>query len=487
MPRQVVIGFLLGLAACASSVAQPLAPHIIWARTFGGSGFEKATAVTPVSDGGFVLVHMSSSYGAGDLDRYAVRTDSNGIFLWDFTSGGSDWEETWAVWECADGGFILVGTTRSFGYGLTDGYVSKIDASGNELWWHTYGSEAADNFYDGVALPDGGYAFAGLWASYGYGSGDFYLVRTDSSGDTLWTRTYGGEYGERALAMKGTTDGGFILAGYTESGTAGGQDAYVVKTDSAGNAQWTRTVGGGRDDWAWDIACTADGGYVATGFVTSAATYDEDVFLVRFAADGSVLWSRTYGGTGTDCGYSVIQENDGGFLIAGSTESYGAGFSDAWLLKTDNEGHLLWSQTYGGGSSDEFTDIHVYSDGYIVAGATQSWGAGGWDFWLVRLSAEGSWSEPRAPELTVSPRLHPNYPNPFNASTCIGFDLPATSPARVEVVDLMGRTVSVLADGVFSPGSHNLWFDGGHLASGVYLCRLQAGDFAQTRKMMLVK
>ena len=487
MQLRVLLGFSLVLGSCACCLAQTSAPQIVWTRTFGGPGLDRGDAVTPTSDGGFVAVSLSSSFGAGDYDRYVVRTDSNGILLWDSTYGGTDWDETWGVWECADGSFVLIGSTRSFGYGWWDGYVSKIDAAGNELWSRTYGGDGADNLYDVVPTPDNGFAFAGMCGSYGYGSGDFYLVRTDAAGETLWTRTYGGYSGERAYAMEGTADGGFILAGYTESYTAGGQDAYVVKTDSAGNAEWTRTLGGSGDDWAWDIACTADGGYVITGFTISPTTGNEDVLLVRLAADGSVPWSRTYGGSGADCGKCVKEENDGGFLIAGYTDSYGAGFSDGWLLKTDSLGNLLWSQTYGGGASDEFANIIPYSDGYVAVGATQSWGAGGWDMWLVRLSAAGSWSDPRASTLAVSPLLHPNYPNPFNARTCITFDLPATLLARVEVMDVLGRTVAVLADGVLPPGAHTVWFDAGNLSSGLYLCRLQAGAFSQTQKMMLVK
>lgn len=486
MQLRVLLGLLLVLGSCASSVAQPSAPQIVWARTFGGPGLENGDAVTPTSDGGFIVVSLSSSFGAGDYDRYVVRTDSNGILLWDSTYGGADWDETWGAWECADGSFVLVGSTRSFGYGSWDGYVSKIDAAGNELWSRTYGGDGTDNLYDVVPTPDNGFAFVGMCGSSGYGSGDFYLVRTDAAGETLWTRTYGGYSGERAYAMEGTADSGFILAGFTESFTAGGRDAYVVKTDSAGNVDWTRSLGGEGDERARDIACTADGGYVVVGDAISATTGNADALLIRLAADGSALWSRTYGGTGGDWGNCVKEENGGGFLIAGYTDSYGAGFNDGWLLKTDSLGNLLWSQTYGGGGSDVFVDLQLCSSGYIVVGATQSWGAGGGDMWLVRLSAPLR-SDPRAPTLAVSPLLHPNYPNPFNARTCITFDLPATLLARVEVVDILGRTVAVLADGVLPPGAHTVWFDGGNLSSGLYLCRLQAGAFSQTQKMVLVK
>lgn len=482
MPRRILYGLLLVCCAWVSSFAQPVAPEVLWTRTFGGPRFEKANAITPTSDGGFVLVHMSSSYGAGDFDRYVVKTDSNGILLWDSIYGGPDWDETWAVWECADGGFVLVGTTKSFGNGWWDGYVSKIDSVGNELWSRTYGSDGADGFFDGAATPDGGCAFAG-----NYGSGQFYLVRTDAAGDTLWTRTYGGDSGERAWAMESTADGGFILAGYTDSDTTGGKDVYLVKTDSAGNAEWTRTIGGEADDQAWDIAQTADGGYVVTGVSVSAATGDEDVLLTRLDAEGGATWSRIYGGADNDRGYCVSEESDGGFLIAGYTGSYGAGATDGWLLKTDAWGELLWSQPYGGGDSEEFTKIIHYSDGYMAVGSTQSWGSGGWDFWMVRLTAEGSATDYGPPAVAASAVLHPNYPNPFNARTCIAFDLPVTSRSRVEVLDVLGRTVAVLADRVFDSGAHSLWLDASHLSSGVYLCRLQAGAFSQTQKMMLIR
>lgn len=487
MQHRVLLGLLLVCSTCVTTIAQPTAPEMIWNRTFGDFGFEKSNAITPTSDGGFILVHMSSSYGAGDFDRYVVKTDSDGILLWGFTYGGYDWDETWAVWECADAGLVMVGCTQSFGAGGWDGYVSKIDAVGNELWSRTYGSDGGDCFYDGVATADGGCAFAGIYGTYGYGSGDFYLVRADSEGDTLWTRTYGGYSGERAWAMAGTADGGFVLAGYSETYTAGGQDVYVVKTDSAGNAEWTRSVGGSGEEQARDIKQTADGGYIVAGFTVSPINGNKDLLLARLSAAGGVFWSRTYGGAGTDWAYTVIVDNDGGFIAGGTTDSYGAGFYDAWLIKTDSLGNLLWSQTYGGGATDEFSNMISCSDGYVAIGATQSWGAGGWDFWMVRLRNTISPVSPLACGITTEYDLHPNYPNPFNASTRIVFNLAQAGRSRIEVYNALGQTVATPVDAVLPAGSHAVSFDAANLPSGTYFYRLHAGTFTDTRSMILLK
>lgn len=483
--HRAALWFLVIAGVYINAVAQPAAPVQLWDRTYGGPGFEKANAITPTSDGGFVLAHMSSSYGAGDFDRYVVKTDSLGDPFWTTVYGGTEWDETWAVWECANGSLMLVGCSQS-GNGSWDGYVSKIEANGEEEWFRYYGTERADCFFDGMPAPDGGAILAGITYSMGAGSGDFYLVRTNLYGEPIWEQAYGGNLGERAWSMAGTSDGGYVLTGYCDSYTSLGTDVFVVKTDSAGTPQWSRMVIAERDQQARDIAQTADGGYIIAGYADDL-NLNRDLQLVRLAADGNVLWSRVYGGDGMDWAYAVLVDDDGGFIAAGCTERYGENSGDAWLIKTDSLGNLLWSQAYGGDSEEEFSNIIPYSDGFIAIGATKSWGAGDWDFWMVRLRESPSEVEPRIVGIAKTPALMQNFPNPFNAATNIAFMIPRAMPVHIDVADITGKTVASLTDAIYQSGEYVIAFDARHLSSGHYFYRLQTEEFSQTKRMVLVK
>jgi hypothetical protein len=198
-----------------------------------------------------------------------------------------------------------------------------------------------------IQTSDGGYVPVGRTDSFGAGSWDFWLVKTDALGVMQWNRTYGGAHYDYAFSVVQTTDGGYAMAGYTQSFGAGSSDAWLVKTDSSGNVQWSRTYGGTDSDDAWSVVQTADGGYALAGqqrSLTTAGWYD--FWLVKTDANGNMQWNKTYGRINWDIAYSVVQTKDGGYVLAGSTESPGA--FDAWLVKTDENGNIQWNKTYGG-------------------------------------------------------------------------------------------------------------------------------------------
>ena len=173
--------------------------------------------------------------------------------------------------------------------------------------------------------------------------------------------------------------------------------------------------------------------------------------------------------------------------MAGYTDSFGAGSNDFYLVKTNNQGDRLWTRTYGGICDDYAYSVQQTADGgYIMAGFTYSFGADNGDFYLVKLGAETS-GEPISLSLPLRYSLHPNYPNPFNPSTRIAYDLPSPSSVTLEIFDLLGRRVTTLAKGVQPAGNYSIPFDGSALPSGLYFYRLQAGDFVQTQKMVLLK
>jgi len=213
------------------------------------------------------------------------------------------------------------------------------------------------------------------------------LVSTTAAdpGDTLWTRTYGGSSNDWGECLRQTSDGGYIIAGATRSFGAGSYDVYLLKTDSSGDTLWTHTYGGSSEDRGYSVQETSDGGFIVAGQTESFGAGESDLYLVKSNSSGDTLWTHAYGGSSSDYGYSVQETSDGGYIVVGVTGSFGAGGYDVYFLKTDSSGDTLWSRTYGGSGSDWGESVQHTSDGgYIVAGVCGSFGAGGYDRVLWR-------------------------------------------------------------------------------------------------------
>ncbi|MBU1937293.1 T9SS type A sorting domain-containing protein, partial [bacterium] len=280
-----------------------------------------------------------------------------------------------------------------------------------------------------------------------------------------------------------TPDGGYILAGYT--GVINPQypiDFWLVKTDSFGDTLWTRTFGSSSDDYGYSVQLTSDGGYIIAG------SYAGNFGVIKTDSNGDSLWGQVFGGAGLDACYYVAQMSDDGYILGGYTESFGAGDKDAWLLRTDANGDSLWSRTFGGMEYEDCHSILQTSDGgYIFAGRTRSFGAGICDFWLVKTGPEPAAAEPSVTLLPSEYMLFQNYPNPFNPSTRITYDLTNVSYVSLQVFDVVGREVQTLVDEVQVVGSHSITFNGKGLSSGIYFYRLRTGDVTTIKKMVLLK
>jgi protein involved in ribonucleotide reduction len=304
---------------------------------------------------------------------------------WSKTYGGASDDVAHALVQTSDGGYALAGGTSSCGAGANDVWLVKTDASGNALWNKTYGGAGDDWAEAMVQTSDGGYATAGPTSSYGAGGNDFWLVKTNATGDILWNKTYGGTADDVAEALVQTIDSGYAMTGPTQSFGAGSYDVWLVKTDASGNAQWNKTYGGTGFDWSEALVQTGDGGYAIAGATWSFGTGNGDVWLVKTDASGNMQWNKTYGGANDDMAHALVQTDDGGYAIASYTGSYGAGASDFWLVKTDASGNMQWNRTYGGTGADWPQALVQSGDGgYAIAGYTKSYGAGASDVWLVR-------------------------------------------------------------------------------------------------------
>jgi hypothetical protein len=213
-----------------------------WGQTYGGTADEVAYSLVGTSDRGYALAGFTNSSGSGNKDFWLVKTDEYGNMEWNRTYGGTGWEEATSLIQTSDNGYAIAGYTNSSGDGGYDFWLVKTDEFGNMEWNQTYGGTSSDVAYSLVATSDGGYAIAGETWSFGAGSGDFWLVKTDDFGNMKWDKTYGGELAECAYSMVATSDGGYALVGYTASFGAGGTDFWLVKTDAQGNVLGLESV-----------------------------------------------------------------------------------------------------------------------------------------------------------------------------------------------------------------------------------------------------
>jgi len=411
-----------------------------WERNYGGMLYDDGYSVRQTSDGGYIVAGETSSFGAGSHDVYLIKTNASGGSLWTRTYGGTDYDYALSVQLTSDGGYILAGGTYSFGAGGDDVYLLKINATGDTLWTRTYGGMSHEYGSSVQQTSDGGYILAGTTFSFGSGNGDVYLIKTNAAGDTLWTRTYGGTNEENGASIQQTSDGGYIIAGFTYSFGAGSYDVYLIKTDAMGDTLWTRTYGGHGGDGGFSVQQTTDGGFIIVGSTNSFGNSDQ-VYLIKTNSSGDTLWTKTFGGMRGDYGQSVQQTFDTGYFICGSTSSFGDTLSDVYLIKTDANGDTLWTRTYGGTNWDYSRSVKQTSDGgYIITGGTWSFGDS-IQVYLIKTDANGNVGVEESRQGDKETRGQGERmratPNPFTFFAT----LPGHEAERFSLFDVSGRKV----------------------------------------------
>ena len=388
-----------------------------WNKTFGGSNsdgtysgqFGGNNLVQQTSDGGYIIAGYTNSYGAGKKDIWLIKTDANGNEEWNRTFGGSDDDEAYSVQQTSDGGYVIAGYTKSFCSGYYDAWLIKTDANGNEVWNKTFGGSDLDWASSVQQTSDGGYIVAGV-----VNFRALWLMKTDSSGNVEWSKSFscGWRTNNWASSVQQTSDGGYIVAGYglNTTGYWDWYDAWLIKTDANGNEEWNRTFGClYRSSGAHSVQQTSDGGYIVAGWTSCG---DGGVLLIKTDSDGNEEWSKIFGiSSAIPYANSVQQTSDGSYIIAGSTLHYSiSGDSDIWIIKTDSSGNKEWNKKFGGSNEDRGSSVQQTSDGgYIIAGWTNSYGAGQSDVWLIKLAPETM----LLPDLALSPSdIAFSNPNP---------------------------------------------------------------------------
>ncbi len=494
MKRLAWAVYVLSVCAVLNGTASGQA---IFERHYGGERYDAGNDVLEIPGGGFLLIGTTRSVSDDTTDAWVISTDALGNPLWTNTYGGSGFDSGISLLPASDGGYILTLATNSF----SDSYdirLIKIEASGAVDWAKTYGGARSDYVHDMAPTADGGYVVIAHTVSFGMGGLDFYLLKVAQNGDSLWSRTYGGVGWDWGGSVQQTMDGGFILAGDTKSFGDERGDVFLVKTDASGDTLWTKTYGQpDNPDRALCVVQTADGGFLlaceSIGGPSAIGAEGLISLIIKTDAMGGEQWSTVLHGSNLSSPANALELENGDYLVVGDVFRGEEQGLDAYATRLAGDGSLVSEWFYGGSKSDRFNAVQQTADGgFVFVGMTDSYAPDmDTQVYLVKTDADGNVTEIHDDFAEVRPRtvrLMGNYPNPFNPTTTVRFELSHAMHVTLTVHDLYGREIQLLLDGkLHDPGSHRIAFDATALPSGVYFYSLIAGGQLQTRKMLLLR
>lgn len=518
---------------------------ILWEKSYGGLHADYLFDAQPTADYGFILAGSSlsdktgnkSEHNNGDLDYWIWKMDEKGDLDWQKSLGGSGFDLLQSIKNTKDGGFILAGTSNSPKTsegatgnkkenckGITDFWVIKLNAKGDEQWQKTIGGNGQDELLCAFQTTDGGYMLGGSSSSTLLpkqdltekgtidvkpdltgktekcrGNMDYWIVKLDNTGAVQWQRTYGGEYADVLRSMEQTKDGGYILGGYSNSPRSGDKteansgigDYWILKIDNLGDVEWQKTYGGNGDNQLYVIHQTQDGGYITGGNSNSTTALTllggtvsngTDYWVMKMNEKGDVVWSRTYNFGKIDILTSLIENDDHTFLIGGYAQSESEqgnglqllkgsgdkeGINDYIALKISDTGEELWKKMVGSKGEDILRKlIETRDGGYLLAGTSNSKSSkdknstiGGNDFWVVKLK-----DKQKPEEVKVKIEAIPNPATTFT-NIIIGYDF---EQGTATVYDLLGRQLQS-----FEIYSRTVPVDLSKYAEGIYIVSIK--------------
>jgi hypothetical protein len=361
---------------------------IDWQKSYGGSQYDAASSVQQTSDGGYIVAGLSNSTDGdvignqGGRDFWILKLTNTGTITWQASLGGSNNDYARSIQETVDGGFIVAGSSASI-----DGDITL-----------------------------------------NHGNFDFWVVKLTNTGIIDWQKSYGGSEHDGAYAIQQTTDGGYIMTGESSSNDGdlsenqGNSDYWIVKLNSFGNIDWQYSYGGSGLDSGQDVKETSNGDYIVAGYSNSndgditGNHGDTDYWVIKLSSTGALIWQKTVGGSDSEAAFEVQETPDGGFVVGGYSEStdwdvFGNhGYFDFWLIKLSNSGSLIFSESLGGSEIDDaFSMAHTSDGGYIMSGHSRSndgnvtGNQGESDAWVVKLSPTLEISESSFSGLSVYP------------------------------------------------------------------------------------
>ncbi|MBI2930049.1 MAG: PQQ-like beta-propeller repeat protein [Planctomycetes bacterium] len=397
-----ILAVLMSVGAMAAScrekdLSSPPVPGT-WAKAYGRTTSEEAHALTATPEGGFAVAGEIYLGEASDTDAWVLRLAGDGSIVWQRAYGGPLADEAYAIAATGDGGLVVAGSTASFGNGGR-GWVLKLDDTGALEWENHYGGPGSESFKSVQQTADGGYVLAGDWNSYGWlWPADCWVVKLDAGGAIQWQKKYGGGGHDHVGSIRQTGDGGYVLAAHTDSFGAGEDDAWILKLSSDGEIAWQKTYGAWGNDRAFSVEESADGGYVVAGETESFATpidtvFQPDAWVLRLASDGSIVWQKALGDGFKQNARVIRPLADGGYVFVGAMSDPGNGYENTWIVRLNADGGVLWQKVYGGWANENGVGLEQALDGgFVAAGKTHSFDEVflGKSAWVVKTNGEGA-------------------------------------------------------------------------------------------------
>lgn len=456
--------------------------QIMFEKRYGGLENETGNSVLQTNDGGYIVTGSTESYGTGGRDIYLIKTNEYGNAIWTKTFGGSGDDQATCIQKTNNNGYIIVGRTSSFGSGSIDVFCIKTDQNGDTLWTRTYGGTESDDGSGIIQTNDNCYLIVGATSSLGAGLSNVYCIKIDVNGDTLWTKTYNKKNSNYGASVIQTVDNGYLIVGTTSNlGVPNSKDGYIIKINSVGDTLWTNTITGIGDDWAFTALELSDGNYILSGATNSFGSGGYDIYLTRLDNIGNVIWMKTYGGVEDDWGGIFQKTDDNGYVILGNTYSYGLGIADIYLIKTNEYGDTLWTKTFGGTGDDWGSCVKQTTDnGFIISGYTNSFG-NAYDVYLIKTNASGVVGF----QQIISPNTKCNvFPNPNHGIFSIILDKQNNSNVLIQIFDINGKKV-------YSKTGFNQvnteFIEMNDLPEGLYFVYLSNESFNITKKIVIIK
>ncbi len=473
---------------------------IDWQKSLGGSDWDSAWDIHQTTDGGYIIAGNSASID-GDLtinyggrDYWIVKLTNSGEISWQKSFGGSNSELALSIEQTADEGYIVAGQSSSVDGNVTgnnggnDFWIVKLTNDGDIEWENSLGGSEFDSAYSIQQTIDSGYIIAGRSSSNdadvtgNHGNSDYWVVKLTNSGNIVWQKSIGGTGNDNATSIQQTSDGGYIVAGDSDStdgdvtGNHGNSDYWIVKLTNSGNIEWQKSIGGTGNDNATSIQQTIDGGYIIAGDSDSTDGDvtgnhgNSDYWIVKLTNSGNIEWQNSYGGTSDDSADFIQQISDGGYIVTGDSSSADGdttsnqGLSDVWILKLTNSGNIDWQKSIGGSDSEISKMIRQTNDGaYIALCRSRSLDGdvignhGNNDYWIVKLASE---------TLSVNEFLTQKkiniFPNPTNG--ILNFDS-QTTINKIQVYNS-------ISEKIFSNYNSNT-LDISKLQKGMYLIEIE--------------
>lgn len=470
----------------------------------GSITFEKFYSITPWDDRGFeVMKRLDGGYSIigtagiqmGRMIIHLLVVDSLGN-LQCSTSVNKPYvhKSAYSFVQLPDGRFASVGYVDSLSDPVPpDMYLVWFDVNGDTLRSEIYGGDSLDIGYWLEITPDSNFIIAGETKSYGLGSSDAWLIKTDTAGNIIWTKTFGGVSYDMARCVKNTPDKGFIILGSSYSSGAGFSDIWLLKTDSLGNLEWSKTYGGECYEWGYEVE-VLNNGYIIIGQTNSFGwNYAQDVYLIRTDSSGDTLWTKVFDNcSDDDVGYSITCTWDNGFVLAGYTTPQVLSDKDLWLIKIDSMGNILWQRTFGGIRDDGAYSIETTSDsGFIIAGYTFSQPADTLysEVYLIKTDSLGNvygieernfGFEIESVELRI-------YPSVVRNSINIEWTLKKPACIELSIYDATGSKVKTIKETDIPIYHYKEFIDLHDLACGVYFMVLKQNNEEVSKKFILIK